>query len=306
MNAAPTMTAFVLAGGGSLGAGQVGMLKALVHAGIAPDFVVGASAGAINAAYYAASPDLAGISRLERIWLRLRRADVFPFSWAGTALCLLGRRTCLAQPHRLRALIEAELPFARLQDAALPCHVVATDALDGTEVVLSSGDAASALLASAAIPAVFPPVVVAGRALIDGGIGSNTPISAAFALGARRILVLPTGTPCALSAPPRGAMASGLHALNLLAMRQLLADIDRFAGRCELQVVPPLCPLGVSSYDFSRTRELIDRAQAATLAWLDEDAHDPDPRWALLPHRHRAPDAAHFPVASDSTTMSST
>ena len=299
-------TAFVFAGGGSLGAVQVGMLKALARAGIAPDFVVGASVGAINGACYAASPDVAGVERLENIWLRLRSADVFPFSWLGTALCLLGRRACLAHPHRLRALFDAELPFARLEDARIPCHVVATDALDGTEVVLSSGDAATALLASAAIPAVFPPVVVEGRALIDGGVGSNTPIAAAFALGARRIVVLPTGTPCALSTPPRGAMASGLHALNLLAMRQLLADIERFAERCELRVVPPLCPLGVGSYDFSRTRELIDRAHAATRGWLENPSPVPDPRWALLPHRHRAPGPAHFPDASDSTTMSST
>jgi NTE family protein len=283
MNAA---TAFVLAGGGSLGAVQVGMLKALAQAGIAPDLVVGASVGAINGACYAASPDVAGVERLENIWLRLRSADVFPFSWLDTALCLLGRRSHLARPHRLNALVESELPFRRLEDARIPCHVVATDALDGTEVVLSSGDAATALLASAAIPAVFPPVVVDGRALIDGGIASNTPIAAAFALGARRIVVLPTGTPCALSTPPCGGLASGLHALNLLSMRQLLADIDRYAERCELQVVPPLCPLGVSTYDFSRTRELIDRAHAATRDWLANGNHDPDPRWALLPHRH--------------------
>ena len=190
--------------------------------------------------------------------------------------------------HRLKALVESELPFGRLENARIPCHVVATDALNGVEVVLSSGDAAAALLASAAIPAVFPPVVVVGRALIDGGIASNTPIAAAYALGARRIVVLPTGTPCALSAPPRGVIASGLHALNLLSMRQLLADIDRFADGCELRVVPPLCPLGVSTYDFSRTPELIERAHAATRAWLEGPPPDPDPRWALLPHRHRS------------------
>ena len=101
-------------------------------------------------------------------------------------------------------------------------------------------------------------------------------------------------------------MASGLHALNLLAMRQLLADIERFSGLCELQVVPPLCPLGVSTYDFSRTRELIGRAHAATRDWIEDASPDPDPRWALLPHRHRKPGPAYFPDVSDSTTMSST
>jgi NTE family protein len=279
-------TAFVLAGGGSLGAVQVGMLKALDRAGMVPDLVVGASVGAINAAYYAASPDEAGIARLERIWTGLCRADVFPFSMFGTAMCLLGRRDHLAFPQRLQALIDAELPYRKLEDARLPCHVVATDMLDGTEVTLSSGDVGQALLASAAIPAVFPPVTIAARPLMDGGIASNTPISAAYALGATRVIVLPTGLPCALKAPPRGAIAIALHALNLLSMRQLLADIDRFADRCELLVVPPLCPLGVNTYDFSKTAELVRRADAETHLWLEGGMRDRNPRWALAPHRH--------------------
>lgn len=283
-------TAFVFAGGGSLGAVQVGMLKALAGGSPAPDFVVGASVGALNAAYYAASPDADGIAGLERIWMRLTRMDVFPFTILGTALCLLGRRDHLAFPHRLRALIESELSCPRLEDTVLPCHVVATDALDGTEVTLSSGDAAEALLASAAIPAVFPAVTIGGRVLIDGGIASNTPISAAFALGATRVVVLPTGLPCALREPPRGAIAIALHALNLLSMRQLLADVDRFAGRCELAVVPPLCPLATNTYDFSHSAELIGRAEAETRRWLREGGLEGqrDPRWPLLPHRHRA------------------
>jgi NTE family protein len=286
--ASPSTTAFVLAGGGSLGAVQVGMLKALDRGGMVADFVVGASVGAINAAYYAASPDVDGIARLERIWLRLGRADVFPFSMLGTALCLFGRRDHLAFPQRLQALLEAELPYRRLEDARLPCHVVATDMLDGTEVRLSSGDVAQALLASAAIPAVFPAVTIDGRPMMDGGIASNTPISAAYALGATRVIVLPTGLPCALKSPPRGAIAIALHALNLLSMRQLLADVDRFADRCELLVVPPLCPLGVNTYDFTRTAELIRRADAETHLWLEGGMRDRDPRWALAPHRHRA------------------
>lgn len=279
-------TAFVLAGGGSLGAVQVGMLKALSRQRITPDFIVGASVGAINGAYYAASPDEAGVARLERLWLRLRSPDIFPFSLLGAALCLLGKRDHLAPAHRLLALIESELPYRRLEQAQVPCHVVATDVLDGTEVVLSSGEVAPALLASAAIPAVFPLVTIAGRPLMDGGIASNTPIAAAHALGATRVFVLPTGMPCALRSPPRGAVAIALHALNLLSMRQLLADIDRFAQRCELRVMPPLCPMATHIYDFSRTGELIDRADAATREWLEAGPRNEDPRWALLPHRH--------------------
>lgn len=282
-------TAFVLAGGGSLGAVQVGMLKALCREGIHPDLVVGASVGALNAACFAGEPDAAGVARLERIWLALHRDDVFSLSPRNTLLCLLGRRDFLAPTERLRALIDEHLHYRNLEDARLPCHVVATDALDGREVILSSGNAAEALLASAAVPAVFPTVSIDGRPLMDGGIASNTPISAALALGATRVMVLPTGTPCALQEPPHGALAIALHAINLLAMRQLLADVDRFAERCELIVLPPLCPQGVHVFDFSHTALLISRAEKAAAHWLEDGMRalrGKDPRRLLAPHRH--------------------
>src|SRR6266705_875810 len=139
------LTAFVLAGGGSLGAVQVGMLAALTRRGVVPDFVVGASVGAINAAYYAAEPDERGVERLKRIWLKLRRTDVFPFSPLASMLGFFGKTDHLVAPAPLRSLIESELPYQCLEDARLPCYVVATDALKGTEVVLSSGPAATAL-----------------------------------------------------------------------------------------------------------------------------------------------------------------
>lgn len=284
--AVPAKTAFVLTGGGSLGAVQVGMLKALHGAGMVPDLVVGASVGAINAAYFAGAPDAEGIARLERLWSGVRREDVFPFTYLRALACLLGRRDHLAVPSALRALIEAELPYRQLENAALPCHVVATDALDGTEVTLSQGDAVEALLASAAVPAVFPPVTIGERPLFDGGIAIRTPLAVAVELGSTRVVVLPTGTSCALESPPRGALAIAVHALNLLTMRQLLADIDRYETRCTLVVVPPLCPLGIHAYDFTQCRELIQRAETATQHWLRQGVAERDPRWALAPHRH--------------------
>lgn len=280
-------TAFVLAGGGSLGAVQVGMLKALARQGIVPDFVVGASVGAINGAYYAAEPNEGGVARLESIWLKLRRADIFPLSVVSSLLGLFGKRDYLVTPAPLRSLIESELPYQRLEDAQTPCHVVATDVLEGTEAVLSSGPVAATLLASAAIPAVFPTVAIDGRYLMDGGVANNTPISTAFELGATRVLVLPSGISCALEAPPHGAIALALHALNLLIMRQLLRDIDRFSHRCELIVIPPLCPLTTTAYDFSHSGELIRRAEATTRLWLKENGLESrGAPSALLPHDH--------------------
>jgi NTE family protein len=280
-------TAFVLAGGGSLGAVQVGMLKALTRLNVVPDFVVGASVGAINGAYFAAEPDERGVARLERVWLRLRRADVFPFSAATSILAVFGRRDHLVTPALLRALIESELPCQKLEDARIPCYVVATDVLTGSEIALASGPVVTALLASAAIPAVFPVVSIDGRYLMDGGVANNTPISTAVTLGATRVVVLPTGVSCALEVPPRGAVALALHALNLLVMRQLLNDIERFADRAELVVLPPLCPLATNAYDFSLTHDLIHRSEAATRLWLRKNGlHGRGAPPELQPHLH--------------------
>ena len=280
-------TAFVLAGGGSLGAVQVGMLAAFARRDIVPDFVIGASVGAINAAYYAAEPNARGVERLKSIWLRLRRADVFPLSPLASVLGFFGKADHFVAPAPLRALIESALPLKRLEEAPLPCHVVATDALEGTEVVLSSGPVATALLASAAIPAVFPPVKVAKRFLLDGGVANYTPISTAVKMGATRVIVFPTGISCTLAKPPRGALALALHALNLMAMRQLVNDIERFATVLDVVTVPPLCPLATTTYDFSQSAALIRRAEAATRLWLRTDGLlrvGPPPE--LLPHSH--------------------
>lgn len=286
-------TAFVLAGGGSLGAVQVGMLKALVRHGLIPDLVIGASVGAINGAHFAAEPNRDGIARLEDIWKRLDGKDVFPFSPVSSLLSLLGKRDHFVTSAGLRALLEAELPLLRLEDTRIACHVVATDVLTGAEVVLSSGHAITALLASAAIPAVFPTIVVEGRYLMDGGVANNTPISAAIRLGATRIIVLPTGMSCAIEAPPRGAMAVAMHALNLLVMQQLGRDAERFSNVAQLIIVPPLCPLTVTPYDFSQSAELIRRAESTTRLWLKQDGlHTGSTDLGPLVHNHRQSSAA--------------
>ncbi len=280
-------TAFVLAGGGSLGAIEAGMLRALATHGVRPDLIIGASAGAINGAYFAADPTAAGVRRLEALWCNLRRSDLFPFSWLSL-VALAWRRGHLVPAHGLRRLLEAHLPYRQLEDAAVPIHVVATDLRSGDEVVLSKGPVVEAVLASAAIPGIFPSVHVDGRELVDGGVSNNTPISTAMTLGADRIIVLPTGYACGLAEVPAGAIGKALHSLNLLVARQLIRDVERFADRVELRVVPALCPLGTSPYDYGSCDVLIERAAASTQAWISagglvRQGVDVGP---LRPHRH--------------------
>ncbi len=263
------------------------MLEVLVEAGITPDLVVGASVGAINGVHFAAAPDARGVARLAEIWRRIGRGDVFPVSPTRSIRALLGGGNSLVSPNGLRRLLEDHLPCDVLEDTAVPVHVVATDLASGDEVVLSRGPAVEAVLASTAIPAVFPPVAVGGRPLVDGGIANNTPVTAALSLGARRIIVLPTGFSCHADPVPRSAIGVALHALNLMIARQLVSDVQRLHGEVELHVVPPLCPLARSPYDFSGTDELIERAAKSTRSWLEQGGlQDSVVPGELRPHSH--------------------
>jgi NTE family protein len=281
-------TAFVLTGGGSLGAVQVGMMQALVERGVEPDLLLGASAGALNAAFVAGRGfSVDSLDELAGVWRRLRRHDVFPLEPQQQLLALAGARSSLCRPDALRRLVGAHLGHDRLEDALIPVHVVATDVLSGRDVLLSRGDACAAVLASAAIPAVFPPVVVDGRPLFDGGVANNAPISHAVALGATRVVVLPTGYACALTSAPRSALGSAIHALTLLIQQRLVLEVAAFEDRVELVVLPPLCPLAVSSSDFRHADELIARSHAASATWLDQGAHrQPHPARHLSLHDH--------------------
>ena len=262
-----TKTAFVFAGGGSFGAIQVGMLQSLAAHGITADMVVGSSVGALNGAFYAGDPTLKGVERLATIWRGLTRQDVFPMSWR-TVLSFLWRRDFLIPHDGIRKLIDDNIPYRNLQDAKLPVHIVTTDIISGDSVVLSEGSTAEAIVASTAIPGAFTPVRYKDYYLADGAISSNTPIQVAVRKGARRLIILPTGHACATQTPPIGAVANALHALTLLIARQLVSELESLGSDIEYFVVPPLCPLVGSPYDFSRTADHIARAIQTTDAWL--------------------------------------
>lgn len=262
------------------------MLLGLAEAGITPDMIVGTSVGAVNGGWIASRPDPAGITALADLWRSLSRDDVFPTRPVTGLLGFLGKRPNLVPDSGLRRLLDDNLAFSRLEDAPIPLHVVATDVLSGQDVLLSSGDAGDAIAASAAIPAVFPPVNIDGRDLIDGGVVNNTPLSHAVALGAEVIWVLPTGYSCALPESPKGALAMALHGLTLTVNQRLAVDVARFEGSVDLRVIPPLCPVQISPADFSQSAQLIERSHTAASEWLSS-RHPVTGQAALLePHRH--------------------
>src|SRR5438046_100129 len=250
--------AFVLSGGVSLGAIQVGMLKALLETGIKPDFLVGTSVGAINSAWIAGWPSTEGVAKLEELWLGLRRDDVFPLGWTA-ATGLLGRTNHLFSNAALRNLLERNLPYERLENAAVPVHVVTSE--------LKSGPVVPSLLASCAIPGVFPPVTIGRRELVDGGVANHTSIDAAVRLGASRIFVLPISYPW-LYDVPTNALGMALQALARMVAQRLEAEVAAYKDAAEITVIPPLEPMAVSPADFSHTAELIEHGYQSTRKML--------------------------------------
>jgi len=288
MRPAQPTTAFVLSGGAGLGAVQVGMLRALYERGLAPDLIVGTSAGALNGAFIASrAQSVETADALAGVWRDLRRGQVFPLNPVTGLRGFLGSHDHLVPPSGLRRLIGRHLEHASLEDLPISLHVVAVDVVSGQEVRLSHGPLAEAVLASAAIPAVLPPVPWGDRVLMDGGVANNTPISHAVELGAQRIFVLPTGHACALEHPPRGALAMAVHALSLLTHRRLIDDIERHRDSAQLIVLPPPCPLRVAPTDFSRAGELIATAlDDARDFFSGGGEHRPPLRMTM--HRHRS------------------
>jgi NTE family protein len=299
------MRAFVLWGAGSLGAAQVGMLRALAGRGIQADLVVGASVGALNAAHYAARPTPEAVEDLADLWLSVGRHDVYPLSptemlralaadlpWhpvrgAMRALGTLnyafpvnpltleavatGRRNYLFDNDRLADFLTRALPIDRLDDTKIRLAVLTADAHNGDPVLLFRGPAVPALLASAAIPGIYPTVRVGGRILMDGGLANHTALDAAVESGATEVYLLSPGFSGHLQTEPATVIAMMLHAYNLLAEQQMAASIARISRRVKLHLLAPTFPDEVLPIDFRQTGDLIARASEEAGRMLDED-----------------------------------
>jgi NTE family protein len=254
---------FVLSGGGNLGALQVGMIYALVEGGVQPGMIVGTSVGAINGAFLASRPDLRGIAEIARLWMSLRRKDVFGVDLSALFGGFRGRPRHLFASSSIRRILESFLTFSRLEDAPIPLTVVATALGTGEAVVLNSGDAATALLASSAVPRLLPPVEIGGRLLVDGAAAADVPVRQAVVLGARDLYVLPTA--------PAQVLA--------LARQGIVPGTARGADGPTVHLIPPPelhIPLGRLDQTPTLLRLGYERAQA----WLDgsplPDAPTPD------------------------------
>ena len=260
------------------------MAVALEEAGITPDLIVGTSVGAINGSWFATGKQA---SELAEVWASLERSDLFPVGIRLGLRALVGRAGHFISDSGLRSLLERHLSFDRLEDAPIPFQIIATDAASGDEVVLRSGPAMEAVLASAALPGIFPPVDVAGRKLFDGGVSNNTPISRAIEAGATEVWVLNPGYSCGLVSTPDNALALALHSMALLVQQRLVLELTNKRFDVPVHLIPAPCPISVTPIDFSQSSELIERAAAGTRQWLKNGRPNAMP--LVFPHQHKRP-----------------
>ncbi|MDQ4064463.1 MAG: patatin-like phospholipase family protein [Actinomycetota bacterium] len=261
----------VLSGGGPLGALQVGALKALFEYGVRPDVVTGTSVGALNATFIAFNPTLEGVAGLEEVWRSLREDDLFPggrfrASWAR--MFVRGNR--VFENSGLQKLIASRLGIdARIEDAAIPLGIVTTDVETGEEKVWTAGEAMRPLLASSAMPGVFPPVEYEGRTYIDGGVSNNVPIAPAVEMGAKTLWVINSTSHSNQRRPLLRPMDYFFHAFTLARAQRLGLDLKHYGERVRIVVVPP-APLDffVPFASMEHSPELIDRSYRHTRKFL--------------------------------------
>jgi NTE family protein len=245
------------------------MLAELVERGMRADRVYGASVGAINGAAYAGNPTPEGIERMAEIWRKLKGDDIFPRSVLDGPWLFLQKRPSVHANTGLRTIIEAGIDFENLEDAAIPFELVTTSLTDGRERWIAHGNALEAILASSAIPSIFPPVTIDGDVLVDGGVVNNVPISRALAAGCTRIFVLLCGPLHYYPRPPRRPAEAALTAFFVAIHARFMRELTEIPPGIEVVVFSGGGEPSAQYRDFSGTATMIEEGRAEVAAVLD-------------------------------------
>lgn len=274
--------AFVLGGGGVLGAHEVGMLRALAERSISPDFIVGTSIGAVNGAFFAADPTLAGVERLADLWLSANHVERDMGTTLRRLSTLARTGTHLESLDKVRSLLSEALPVQNVEQLRLPFQCVAASIERASEHWFETGPLADVLLASCAVPGILPPVRIGDEHFIDGGIVNSVPVSRAVALGATRIYVLQVGRLEQPLRPPRRPWEVGLVAFEIARRHRFAHDLNSLPSGVQLDVLPTGGTVAPTYDDVSaqlRVRRLartverqIDGAYQASMRYLEEHA----------------------------------
>jgi len=267
------ITAFVLSGGGNQGVSQVGMLRALIERGYRPDVIVGTSVGALNGAVIATAPTLEKVDHLEEVWRSLRGDEVFPGNTLRRAWNLLRRDDHLIPDDGLKSLIGRAGVAPTFADLEIPLRVVAVDLITGDEHVIVRGPLPPALLASSALPGLFPPVEFNGHTLVDGAVVNLVPISHALAGPIDRIFVLDVSDPIS-DRPIRSPLDVAVRAFAISRDQRFELELQWVPKEIEVVVLPP--PTDDRGFlDFSDAAGLMDRAYHLSMRAIDDLEEQP-------------------------------
>lgn len=271
-------TAFVFSGGGNLGAVQVGMLRALAERKIVPDIIVGCSVGAINGAAFAAEPNLDGVERLDRIWRRIAdgNPDLMPAGFIPVVAQMARKGEAMHDQDRLAELLDDELTIKTFGGLRVPFTCVATDLEQAAEHWFDNGRLVPALLASAALPAVYPAFEHGGRKFIDGGVLNEIHTAQAIAMGATELYVLHVGHLEGRSADVQRPFDSAIRAYWTARRFRLEEDLRRIPTHCTVHRMPAGSNPRLRFDDFSQAGELADLAYRASSEFL-RTGHSPTP-----------------------------
>lgn len=268
--------AFVLGGGGLLGAAEVGMLEALVAAGVRADIVVGTSVGAINGAAYAADPTAAGVERLAGLWRDLDRFGVFSESLLARIGNLMRSGTYLHRNEPLADALAAHLAAETFADLAVPFSCVAACIESAREHWFESGPLVPAVLASCAVPGLLPAVGIGDVHYVDGGVVNSVPVGRALAAGAHTVFVLHVGRLERPLEPPRNPWEVGLVVFELARRHRFFTDLAAVPDGVAVHVlpsgaeVPRFSDLANLRYrDTRRIGTAATQARQATAEYLD-------------------------------------
>lgn len=268
-----TFHAFVLGGGGMLGAAEVGMARALLEAGVQPELVCGTSVGAINGAAIAADPTPEGAQRLLEMWEALGRTDMFDGSLVGRIAGLVSRRTALHGNGALRRTLQDHLPAGTFEDLAVPFECVAASIERAREHWFDSGELVEPVLASCALPGVFPPVRIGDEHFLDGGLVNSIPLGRAVARGADTVWVLHVGRLEEDLTAPRFLWEVAFVAFEISRRHRFLSDLERVGSEVAVHVLPTglpqRSPATWSNLRYRDTRRIAGRAELAYDATRD-------------------------------------
>jgi NTE family protein len=258
---------FVLGGGGSRGACSVGVLKALLEAGIKPDGLVGCSSGAFNAVALAAKPDLETIDQLAHVWRSIRNRDLFDRNPLRMAYRYVRSRNSFFDSRYLRTLAAMNLP-ATFEQLVLPCAVIATNLTRARKEIFTTGSVPDAVAASSAIPGLFNPYRIGDEEFIDGAVAENVGLPEAIQLGATHIVAIDNSTSNPRIPPNHTLTGILAQSIQIMLGQRMLEEYQRYSDKAEISLLFPNVEFGTAGTDFSQCDRLIDEAYARTKGFL--------------------------------------